>query len=63
MIVRRAQQSIALLFDDVLGKEEIVVKTLPPVLQGLPGLAGATVIGEGQVVLILDIPQILARLL
>lgn len=53
---------VALLLDEVLGKEEIVVKPLPPMLQGIPGLAGATIVGAGDVVLILDVPQLAARL-
>jgi len=39
----------------VLGHEEIVVKPLPPALRGTPGLAGVTILGEGQTVLILDV--------
>jgi two-component system chemotaxis sensor kinase CheA len=53
---------VALLFDELLGKEEIVVKSLPSILQGIPGLAGATIVGAGDVVLILDVPQLVARL-
>jgi two-component system chemotaxis sensor kinase CheA len=61
LIVRRGDQLAALLVDALIGKEEIVVKTLPPMLRDIPGLAGATIIGDGQVVLILDIPQLMAR--
>ena len=40
--------------DQLLGQEEIVIRPLPPILARIPGLAGASIMGEGQVVLILD---------
>ena len=55
LVVRRNGQPFGLRVDDVLGHEEIVVKPLPAALRGTPGLAGVTILGEGQVVLILDV--------
>jgi len=55
LVVRRNGQPVGLRVDDVLGHEEIVVKPLPPALRGTPGLAGVTILGEGQTVLILDV--------
>ncbi len=55
LVVRRNGQTFGLRVDDVLGHEEIVVKPLPPALRGTPGLAGVTILGEGQTVLILDV--------
>jgi len=55
LVVRRNGQPFGLRVDDVLGHEEIVVKPLPAALHGIPGLAGVTILGEGQVVLILDV--------
>jgi two-component system chemotaxis sensor kinase CheA len=40
--------------DMVEGHEEVVVKPLPDLLRGIPGLSGVTIMGEGQTVLILD---------
>jgi len=55
LIVRRNGHTFGLRVDEVLGHEEIVVKPLPAALHGTPGLAGVTILGEGQVVLILDV--------
>jgi len=55
LIVRRNGHTFGLRVDEVLGHEEIVVKPLPAALHGAPGLAGVTILGEGQVVLILDV--------
>jgi chemosensory pili system protein ChpA (sensor histidine kinase/response regulator) len=52
VIVRSAQQRIALHVDEVLGNQEVVVKNLGPQLSRLPGLAGMTVLASGAVVLI-----------
>jgi len=55
LLVRRNGQPFGLRVDDVLGHEEVVVKPLPAALRGTPGLAGVTILGDGQVVLILDV--------
>ncbi len=55
LVVRRNGQPVGLRVDDVLAHEEIVVKPLPLALRGTPGLAGVTILGEGQTVLILDV--------
>lgn len=45
----------------VLGREEVVVKPLGALLKGLPGFAGATITGEGQVALIIDLPSLIQQ--
>jgi len=55
LLVRRNGHTLGLRVDEVLGHEEIVVRPLPPALRGTPGLAGVTILGDGQVVLILDV--------
>ncbi|MFZ5917573.1 MAG: chemotaxis protein CheA [Chloroflexota bacterium] len=62
LVVRRGEQKMGLLVDDLLDKQTIVVKPLPESLAGLPGLSGTTVIGNGQVMLILDLPSLIQRL-
>ncbi len=51
---------IALRVDEVLGNREVVVKHIGPQLSRVPGIAGATVLGSGEIVLILD-PLALAQ--
>jgi chemosensory pili system protein ChpA (sensor histidine kinase/response regulator) len=52
VVVRSAQQRIALHVDEVLGAQEVVVKNLGPQLSRLPGLAGMTLLASGAVALI-----------
>jgi chemosensory pili system protein ChpA (sensor histidine kinase/response regulator) len=52
VVVRSAQQRVALHVDEVLGNQEVVVKNLGPQLARLPGLAGMTLLASGAVSLI-----------
>jgi chemosensory pili system protein ChpA (sensor histidine kinase/response regulator) len=61
VVVRSAQQRIALHVDEVLGTQEVVVKNLGPQLSRLPGLAGMTLLASGAVALIYN-PVALATL-
>jgi two-component system chemotaxis sensor kinase CheA len=45
--------------DKVLGLREVVVRSLPDPLTAVPGVSGATELGDGRPVLILDIGEIL----
>jgi len=54
ILVRVGERSTALLTDELLGSKEIVVKTLGPQLTGIPGISGATILGDGSIVVILD---------
>jgi len=55
ILVRAGEYSAALLTDEMLASREIVVKTVGPQLAGIRGIAGATILGDGRIVLILDI--------
>jgi len=55
ILVRGADHSIALHVDQLLGSKEIVVKSLGPQFGNVPGLSGATILGDGSVVVILDL--------
>ena len=61
VIIRSAQQRLALHVDEVLGNQEAVVKNLGPQLSGLPGLVGMTLLASGGVALIYN-PVALATL-
>ncbi len=58
VLVERGNQKAGLLVDSLVGQEEIVIKSLPGFLGQIPGLAGATILGGGEVVLILDVPNL-----
>jgi chemosensory pili system protein ChpA (sensor histidine kinase/response regulator) len=55
LIVGNAERRVALVVDEMIGQQEIVVKRLGRHLQAVAGVAGATILGNGQVVLILNI--------
>ncbi|MES2684479.1 MAG: chemotaxis protein CheA [Pseudomonadota bacterium] len=58
VVVRINDDRYGLLVDEVLGREEVVIKPLGALLKGLAGFAGATVTGDGGVALILDVASL-----
>jgi len=59
IIVQVGNRLVGLVTDQVIGQEEVVIKPLGVMLQGLPGLAGSTITGDGGIALILDIQSLL----
>jgi chemosensory pili system protein ChpA (sensor histidine kinase/response regulator) len=55
ILVRSAEHTVALHVDQLIGSREIVVKALGPQFAAVPGLSGATLLGDGSVVVILDL--------
>ena len=55
ILVRAGEFSAALLTDEMIASREIVVKTIGPQLASIRGISGATILGDGRIVLILDI--------
>jgi chemosensory pili system protein ChpA (sensor histidine kinase/response regulator) len=55
ILVRAGEHSAALLTDEMIASREIVVKTIGPQLASIRGISGATILGDGSIVLILDI--------
>ena len=60
VLIRAGESSTALLTDLLEGSREIVVKTLGPHIASVPGVTGATILGDGRVIMILD-PGTLVR--
>ncbi len=61
ILVRAGDHSAALLTDEMLASREIVVKSVGPQLSGIRGIAGATILGDGRIVLILDISALIRK--
>jgi two-component system chemotaxis sensor kinase CheA len=59
VLVRDGQQRIGLVVDRLLGEHQTVIKPLGRVFEHIRGLAGSTILGSGEVALILDIPALL----
>jgi len=55
VVLQIGEARFGLVVDQVRGREEVVIKPLPKALRGLKGYAGATLIGDGRMALILDV--------
>ncbi len=55
VVLQAGETRFGLVVDQVRGREEVVIKPLPKALRGLRGYAGATLIGDGRMALILDV--------
>jgi two-component system chemotaxis sensor kinase CheA len=61
VVVQIGPQQIGFVVDSLIGQEEVVIKPLDSLLQGTPGMAGATITSDGGIALILDIPGLIKR--
>lgn len=61
VIVTVGTRHVGFVVDQLIGQEEVVIKPLGKMLQGTPGMAGATITGDGTIALILDVPNMLRR--
>ena len=57
VVCASGEKRAGFMVDELLGQQEIVIKSLGNLLSGLPGIMGATMRGDGSVALILDIPS------
>ncbi|MHB8126769.1 MAG: chemotaxis protein CheW, partial [Desulfitobacteriaceae bacterium] len=63
VVVGLGNKTFGLIVDGLRGQQEIVIKSLGDVLNNLPGIAGATILGDGKVTLILDIGSLIQDVL
>ncbi|KEY91146.1 chemotaxis protein [Candidatus Photodesmus blepharus] len=61
VIVQIGVQRVGFVVDALIGQEEVVIKPLDNLLQGTPGMAGATIASDGHIALILDVPDLLKQ--
>ncbi|HCE41801.1 MAG: hybrid sensor histidine kinase/response regulator [Alcanivorax sp.] len=59
LLIRSADHSVALVVDTLIGSREVVVKSVGPQLASVAGISGATILGDGAVVIILDIHSLI----
>jgi two-component system chemotaxis sensor kinase CheA len=59
VMVHVGNQQVGFVVDELIGQEEVVIKPLGALLHGTPGLAGATITGDGRIALIVDVPSLL----
>ena len=60
LLVRTDRHRVALVVDDIKGRMDVVIKNLGPHLRNVHGIAGGTVLGNGRVVLILELLELLS---
>jgi len=56
VIVENGRNQVALLVDELVGQHQVVIKSLEANYQRVDGVSGATIMGDGRVALILDVP-------
>lgn len=61
VVVQMGTLQVGFVVDALIGQEEVVIKPLDELLQGTPGMAGATITSDGGIALILDIPSLLKK--
>ncbi len=59
VVIGLAESKLGIVVDTLVGQEEIVIKSLGDYLQGIEGIAGATIRGDGRVTLIVDVAALM----
>jgi two-component system chemotaxis sensor kinase CheA len=59
VVIGLAESKLGVVVDTLVGQEEIVIKSLGDYLQGIDGIAGATIRGDGRVTLIVDVAALM----
>ena len=62
IVIGAAEKRFGLLVDNLVGEEELVIKALPGEIVSSDLVSGASILGDGTVVLILNVPAVLSRL-
>ena len=61
VVVQYAGQKAGLVVDELLGEHQTVIKPLGQIFENLKGISGATILGSGEVAMILDVPNLFGR--
>jgi len=60
VIVGLGIEKVGLVVDELLGQQEIVIKSLGEYLGSIPGIAGSTIMGDGRVIMIVDVVELIS---
>ncbi len=63
VVVRFGGNKAGFVVDELLGEHQTVIKPLGKVFQNLKGISGATILGSGEVAMIIDIPEMVKRII
>ena len=61
VVVESDGQQVGLFVDDLMGQQQVVIKSLKTNFRQVQGISGATILGDGTVALIMDVPGIIQR--
>ncbi len=61
MIVEANGQQVGVMVDELLNQQQVVIKSLETNFEAVPGISGATILGDGTVALIIDVPGLIQR--
>jgi two-component system chemotaxis sensor kinase CheA len=61
VVVRTGEIPFAILIDDIIGQYQVVIKQLGPEVQGIRGISGSTILGDGRPALILEPVDLVKR--
>jgi two-component system chemotaxis sensor kinase CheA len=59
VVVGQGEKRLGLAVDSLVGEQEVVIKTLGKFVGEIPGISGATILGDGRVALIVDVAGIM----
>ena len=62
LLIRSTEHTVAIVVDELVGSREVVVKAVGPQLATIAGISGATILGDGSVVIILDIHSLIREI-
>jgi two-component system chemotaxis sensor kinase CheA len=60
LVVIEGQNSYCLLADEIVGRQEVVIKSLGSLFEQLPGISGGAILGDGKIALIIDVKGIIS---
>jgi len=61
VVVGISERRVGIVVEELIGEQEIVIKSLGNYIGDVPGLAGATILGDGSVALILDVRGLIEK--
>jgi len=61
LVVTEGMKSYCLLADAIVGRQEVVIKSLGGLFRQLPGISGGAILGDGKVALIIDVKGIISQ--
>ncbi|MBI3579049.1 MAG: chemotaxis protein CheW, partial [Ignavibacteriales bacterium] len=60
VVIGLGERRLGIVVDSLLGQREVVIKSLGEYLGTIPGIAGSTILGDGRVIMIIDVGQFMA---